>query len=45
MEMPVEGSVHGRDGDDMSLTVRQIQHNASIYPRKAGTPKSKPLGL
>ena len=45
IEMPVEGSVYGREWEHMILPVRKIQHTASIYPRKAGTPKSKPLGL
>lgn len=45
MEMPVSYSVYGREWEHMLLPVRKIQHTAGIYPRKAGMPKSKPLGL
>ncbi|MBQ6288772.1 MAG: 16S rRNA (guanine(527)-N(7))-methyltransferase RsmG [Clostridia bacterium] len=45
IEMPVEGNVYGREWEHMILPVRKVQHTASTYPRKAGTPKSKPLGL
>ncbi|MBO7423399.1 MAG: 16S rRNA (guanine(527)-N(7))-methyltransferase RsmG [Oscillospiraceae bacterium] len=45
IEMPVECSVYGREWEHMILPVRKIQHTAFVYPRKAGTPKSKPLGI
>ena len=45
MEMPVRCSVEGRDWEHLILPVRKIQKTASVYPRKAGTPKNKPLGM
>ncbi len=45
LEMPVSCEVAGRDWEHMILPVRKVQHTASAYPRKAGTPKSKPLGV
>ena len=45
MEMPVRCPVEGRDWEHMILPVRKIQKTASVYPRKAGTPKNKPLGM
>lgn len=45
LEMPVSCEVAGRDWEHMILPVRKVQHTASIYPRKAGTPKVKPLGV
>ena len=45
IEMPVECSVYERDWKHMILPVRKVQHTASIYPRKAGIPKNKPLGI
>ena len=45
LEMPVSCAVAGREWDHMILPVRKVQHTASVYPRKAGTPKSKPLGI
>ncbi len=45
LEMPLSCRVEGRDWDHMILPVRKISHTASAYPRKAGTPKNKPLGL
>ena len=45
MEMPVSYNVYGRDWEHMILPVRKIQHTAGNYPRKAGLPKSKPLGV
>ena len=44
MEMPVRCPVRGRDWEHTILPVRKVQHTAKIYPRKAGTPKNKPLG-
>ena len=45
IEMPVECSVYGRDWEHMILPVRKVQRTASVYPRKAGIPKNKPLGI
>lgn len=45
MEMPVRCPVEGRDWEHLILPVRKIQKTASVYPRKAGTPKNKPLGM
>ncbi|MBR5961318.1 MAG: 16S rRNA (guanine(527)-N(7))-methyltransferase RsmG [Clostridia bacterium] len=45
IEMPVECPVYGREWEHMILPIRKVQHTASIYPRKAGVPKSKPLGI
>ena len=43
-EAPVPCAVHGRDWDHRILPVRKLTKTASAYPRKAGTPKAKPLG-
>ena len=45
MEMPIFCSVEGREWKHMILPVRKLQHTGKAYPRKAGTPKSKPLGI
>ena len=45
MEMPISCHVVGREWKHMILPVRKIQHTGKAYPRKAGTPKSKPLGI
>lgn len=45
MEMPVPYTVKGREWEHLILPVRKVQHTSPVYPRKAGTPKSKPLGL
>lgn len=45
LEMPVACPVQGREWGHMILPVHKIQPTAAIYPRKAGTPKSKPLGI
>lgn len=45
LEMPVSCAVADRDWEHMILPIKKVQHTASTYPRKAGTPKSKPLGL
>ncbi|MCR5567236.1 MAG: 16S rRNA (guanine(527)-N(7))-methyltransferase RsmG [Clostridiales bacterium] len=45
LEMPVSCPVAGREWEHTILPIRKVQHTASTYPRKAGTPKSKPLGL
>lgn len=45
IEMPISYNVSGRDWKHMILPIHKIQHTSTVYPRKAGTPKSKPLGL
>ena len=45
VEMPIRCSVYGRDWDHMILPVRKVQQTPRQYPRKAGTPKSRPLGV
>ncbi len=45
LEMPVSCEVAGREWEHMILPIRKVQHTASTYPRKAGTPKNKPLGV
>lgn len=45
LEMPLSCPVKGREWEHMILPIRKISHTASVYPRKAGTPKTKPLGL
>jgi len=44
LETPVRCTVEGRDWEHLLLPIRKTEHTASAYPRKAGTPKSKPLG-
>ena len=44
IEMPAACTVDGRDWEHMILPVRKIQPTPPAYPRKAGTPKNKPLG-
>ena len=44
LEMPVPCAVEGRDWEHMILPVLKVQNTAAQYPRKAGTPKNKPLG-
>ena len=45
MEMPAFCDIAGREWKHMILPVRKIQHTDKAYPRKAGTPKNKPLGV
>lgn len=45
LEMPVNCRVYGRDWGHTILPVRKVSPSSPVYPRKAGTPKSKPLGL
>ncbi len=45
LEMPASCPVSGRDWEHLILPVVKVQNTSSVYPRKAGTPKSKPLGL
>ena len=44
LEMPVRCAIAGRDWEHIILPVRKVEKTASAYPRKAGTPKAKPLG-
>ena len=44
LEMPIACTVKGREWDHTILPVRKTEKTASAYPRKAGTPKAKPLG-
>jgi 16S rRNA (guanine527-N7)-methyltransferase len=44
LEMPVSCTVEGREWEHIILPVRKTEKTASAYPRKAGMPKSKPLG-
>ena len=45
IEMPVRCEIVGREWEHMILPVRKIQKTSSVYPRKAGVPKNRPLGL
>ena len=45
MEMPAFCDIAGREWKHMILPVRKIQPTGKAYPRKAGTPKNKPLGV
>lgn len=44
LEAPVSCPVEGRDWEHLILPVRKTEHTPALYPRKAGTPKGKPLG-
>lgn len=44
LEMPVRCMIDRRAWEHMILPVRKTEKTASAYPRKAGMPKSKPLG-
>ena len=44
LEMPVSCPVAGREWDHLILPIRKVQSTPKQYPRKAGTPKQKPLG-
>ncbi len=44
LEMPVLCEISGRDWEHRILPVRKTEKTPSVYPRKAGTPKTKPLG-
>ena len=41
---PVKTPVQGRDWNHMILPILKTGNTPGIYPRKAGTPKNKPLG-
>ena len=45
LEMPVSCPVAGRNWEHMILPVLKTQRTPALYPRKAGTPKNKPLGV
>ncbi len=45
LEMPVSCPVRNRDWDHLILPVKKTGHTPKCYPRRAGTPKEKPLGL
>ena len=44
LEMPVKCPVNGQDWDHRILPIRKKEKTPAAYPRKAGTPKAKPLG-
>lgn len=44
LEMPVSCHVEDREWEHVILPIHKVQHTASLYPRKAGIPKNKPLG-
>ena len=44
LEMPFFCTVAGRDWEHTILPIRKTEKTTSGYPRKAGTPKAKPLG-
>ena len=44
-EIPVHCTVEGREWDHTIMPIKKIIHTSNEYPRKAGTPKSRPLGL
>ncbi|MBR6165525.1 MAG: 16S rRNA (guanine(527)-N(7))-methyltransferase RsmG [Clostridia bacterium] len=43
-EPPIRCPVEGRDWDHQILPIRKINKTPPSYPRKAGTPKARPLG-
>jgi len=45
MEDPVAYGIEGRDWEHLLLPVRKEHPTPKAYPRKAGTPKQKPLGV
>ncbi len=44
LEMPLISKVAGREWEHTILPIRKTEKTASVYPRKTGTPKAKPLG-
>lgn len=44
LEMPVRCAVYGREWEHIILPLRKTEKTAFAYPRKAGIPKTKPLG-
>ena len=45
LEMPVCCPVDGREWEHLILPIRKVQQTSKQYPRKAGIPKQKPLGI
>ena len=45
IEMPLTCPVFGRDWEHYLLPVQKVQATPRLYPRKAGVPKEKPLGV
>ena len=45
LEMPVSTPVYGRNWEHTILPVRKTEITPKTYPRKPGTPKSKPLAV
>lgn len=45
MEEPIAYSIEGRDWEHLLLPVRKDRPTPKAYPRKAGVPKQKPLGV
>lgn len=45
LEMPVQCSVIGREWKHIILPIKKVQSTPRTYPRKAGIPKQKPLGI
>ena len=45
IEMPHRCMIADRDWEHMILPIRKTEPTSSAYPRKAGMPKSKPLGV
>ena len=44
-EEPVCCRIEGQDWEHMILPIRKVRNTAAVYPRKAGMPKSNPLGI
>ena len=44
-EEPISYRIADRNWDHRLLVIRKIAKTPSLYPRKAGTPKAKPLGV
>ena len=44
IEMPVVCSVEGQNWSHIILPIKKLHSTPGTYPRKAGTPKNKPLG-
>lgn len=45
IEMPRRCMIADRDWEHMILPIRKTEPTSSVYPRKAGIPKSRPLGI
>ena len=44
-ELPFKYDIFGRQWEHVILPVKKIEHTLPLYPRKAGIPKQKPLGV